>query len=65
MLYYILGFVFFLVLVSIKQINQYERGIKLSFGKYSGLMLPGWRLVFPIFQSYVKVDIRVTQLVII
>lgn len=29
------------------------------FGKYAGLMNPGWRLVFPIIQSYQKVDLRV------
>jgi len=28
-------------------------------GKYIGLMNPGWRLVFPIVQSYQKVDLRV------
>ena len=46
------------VLISIKQINQYERGIKFTFGKYTGMMEPGWRLVFPIIQGYRKVDIR-------
>ena len=47
-----------IILVSIKQINQYERGIKFSFGKFTKIMEPGWRLVLPIFQSYKKVDIR-------
>lgn len=47
-----------LVLSSIKQINQYERGIRFSFGKYTGMMEPGWRFVWPIIQSYQKVDIR-------
>ena len=47
-----------IVLASIKQINEYERGIKFTFGKFSNIMEPGWRLVFPIFQSYKKVDIR-------
>lgn len=47
-----------LVLSSIKQINQYERGIKFSFGKYSGMMEPGWRIVWPVIQSFQKVDIR-------
>jgi len=28
-------------------------------GKYVGLMNPGWRLVWPIIQSYRKVDLRV------
>ncbi len=47
-----------IILGSIKQINQYERGIKFTLGKFSKIMEPGWRLVFPIFQSYKKVDIR-------
>lgn len=50
--------ILFIVLISIKQINQYERGIKFTLGRYSGMMEPGWRLVYPIFQSYQKVDIR-------
>ena len=47
-----------IVFASIKQINEYERGIKFTLGKYSGVMEPGWRLVLPIFQFYKKVDIR-------
>ena len=42
----------------IKQISEYERGIKFTCGKFSSIMNPGWRLVFPIFQSYRKIDIR-------
>ena len=48
----------FIIIGSIKQINQYERGILFTKGKYSRVMNPGWNLVFPIFQSYRKVDIR-------
>lgn len=47
-----------LLLSSIKQVNQYERGIKFTFGRYSNMMDPGWRIVWPIIQSYQKVDIR-------
>lgn len=47
-----------IILGSIKQISEYERGIKFTCGKYSKIMNPGWRLVFPIFQSYKKIDIR-------
>lgn len=47
------------LLGSIRQIDQYERGVKFTLGKYSGLMEPGWRLVFPVFQSYRKIDMRV------
>lgn len=48
-----------LILGSLKQVNQYERGVKFTFGKYSGLMAPGWRIVWPVFQTYQKVDIRI------
>ena len=48
----------FIVLISIKQIDEYERGVKFTTGKFTKMMEPGWRLVLPIFQSYKKVDIR-------
>jgi len=48
-----------LLLSSIRQINQYERGVRFMLGKYAGLMNPGWRIVLPIIQSYRKVDLRV------
>ena len=47
-----------LVLSSIRQINQYERGVKFTIGKFTSIMEPGWRIVWPIIQSYQKVDIR-------
>jgi len=53
------GIILFIVLISIKQINQYQKGVKFTLGKFTGLMDPGWRLIIPIFQSYVKVDLRV------
>ena len=43
---------------SIVQINEYERGIKFNFGKFTKIMQPGWNIVIPILQSYKKVDIR-------
>ena len=48
-----------ILLASIRQINQYERGVRFMLGKYVGLMNPGWRLVWPIIQSYRKIDLRV------
>jgi regulator of protease activity HflC (stomatin/prohibitin superfamily) len=48
-----------IIFVSIKQINQYQRGVKFRLGKFVSIMAPGWRLVFPIFESYARVDIRV------
>ena len=54
----ILVFLLIIVIGSIKQISEYERGIKFTCGKFTKIMEPGWRLVFPIFQSYSKIDIR-------
>ena len=47
-----------ILLRSIVQIDEYERGVKFTFGKFSSIMNPGWNVVLPIFQSYKKVDIR-------
>ena len=58
-LYGVLGFAVLVVLISIKQINQYQRGLRFTLGRYTGIMEPGWRLVVPIFQGYQKVDMRV------
>jgi len=51
--------IIFVILISLKQINQYERGVKFTMGRYQGIMNPGWRIVWPIFQMYKKVDVRV------
>lgn len=56
---YIVGFiVLFVIIPSIKQINEYERGIQFRFGKFKKIMEPGWRLVLPVIDFYKKVDIR-------
>jgi regulator of protease activity HflC (stomatin/prohibitin superfamily) len=48
-----------IVLISIRQINQYQRGLRFTFGKFTATLEPGWRLVFPIIQFHKKVDMRV------
>ncbi len=50
--------ILFLILITVRQINQYERGIMLTMGRYTSTKMPGWRLVIPIFQRMIKVDIR-------
>ena len=60
-----MGFLIFLLIIgaiviisSIRQVNEYERGILFTCGKYSRVLDPGWHVIFPIFQSFSKVDIR-------
>ena len=54
----ILIIVLVVILASIRQISEYERGILFQFGKYKKILSPGWNIVLPIIQSYQKVDIR-------
>ena len=58
MIYVIITVIVLLILSSIRQIDEYERGIKFTRGKFSSIMNPGWNIVLPIFQSFKKVDIR-------
>ena len=58
MLVVILVLFIVLLVISTKQINEYERGILFRFGKFAKILKPGWHLVFPIIHSYKKVDIR-------
>src|SRR5574344_2296192 len=55
---YIIGVVICVILCSIRQINEYERGILFTCGKFSKVLNPGWRIIWPVFQTYRKVDIR-------
>lgn len=47
-----------LAVIFLRQINQYERGVQFTMGRFSGIMEPGWRVIIPVFQSYQKVDMR-------
>lgn len=50
------------ILSGIKIINQYERGVVLTLGKYTGIRQPGLRIVIPIIQRLMRVDIRSTPI---
>jgi regulator of protease activity HflC (stomatin/prohibitin superfamily) len=48
-----------LVIASIKIIKEFERGVVYTLGKYTGTLGPGIRLVIPVIQQMVKVDMRI------
>ena len=60
----LIGFIFFLFLIfvvtGLRIINQYERGVVLTLGKYTGTRNPGLTWVLPIIQQLIKIDIRIT-----
>jgi len=56
----ILFIVLFLIILfaGLKIVNEYERGVKFTLGMHSGSMFPGLRFVFPIIQTWKRVDLR-------
>lgn len=50
------------ILSGIKVVNQYERGVVLTLGRFTGVRQPGLRIVVPIFQRLIRVDVRSTPI---
>lgn len=48
------------VFAGIKIVHQYERGVRFTFGQYRGIVQPGLNIIWPIFQTWQKVDVRTT-----
>ncbi|KKQ79706.1 MAG: SPFH domain / Band 7 family protein [Parcubacteria group bacterium GW2011_GWC2_38_7] len=58
-MYYLIAVIIFILLISLRQVNQYQKGLLFTMGRFSKISNPGWRIVLPIFQSMTKVDMRV------
>lgn len=56
---FILLVIVIIILSFLRQINQYERGVLFTMGRFSRILNPGWRIVVPVFQSMKKIDIRI------
>ncbi len=50
------------ILSGLKVINQYQRGVVLTLGKFTGTRQPGLRIVVPIIQKMIRVDVRSTPI---
>jgi regulator of protease activity HflC (stomatin/prohibitin superfamily) len=50
------------VLSGLKVVNQYQRGIVLTLGRFTGVRQPGLRVIIPIFQNMIRVDVRSTPI---
>ena len=57
-MFVIIILIIIILLASIKQVNEYEKGVLFSFGKFTRILDAGWHVVLPIFQSFQKVDVR-------
>jgi len=58
-IYIILIFGFFALIAGIRVIDQYERGVVLTLGKYTSTRQPGLTWVLVIIQRMMKVDMRI------
>lgn len=50
------------ILSGLKVVNQYQRGVVLTFGKFTGVRQPGLRIVVPVIQRMIRVDVRSTPI---
>jgi regulator of protease activity HflC (stomatin/prohibitin superfamily) len=50
---------FVLMARSVRQVNQWEVGLKFTLGKFSGRMEPGINFLAPLAQSMIRVDTRI------
>jgi regulator of protease activity HflC (stomatin/prohibitin superfamily) len=57
--FYIVIFLLIILFSGLRVVKEYQRGVKFTVGKYTGIMSPGLRLVIPVIQSWQRVDIRV------
>lgn len=68
LLAFISTFGFFIVIIvlylisGLRVINQFERGVILTLGKYTKTLQPGLTIIFLPFQRLIKVDMRVTTI---
>ena len=51
-MFVIIILIIIILLASIKQVNEYEKGVLFSFGKFTRILDAGWHVVLPIFQSF-------------
>ena len=56
----VLGIVFFFILFGLRVVNQYDRGVVLTLGKYTSTRQPGLTWIFIGIQKMTKVDLRIT-----
>lgn len=54
----ILGIIAFLLLCMVRVVNQYERKVVLTFGKFTRKLTPGLNLIIPMVEQTINVDIR-------
>jgi regulator of protease activity HflC (stomatin/prohibitin superfamily) len=58
-MWYLIGFALVLIIIGLRVIDQYERGVILTLGRFTGTRTPGLTWIFPGIQRMYKVDLRI------
>jgi regulator of protease activity HflC (stomatin/prohibitin superfamily) len=58
----VVALVALLIFSSVKVLNEYERGVAFTLGRFTGIKGPGLILLWPLIQRMIKVDLRVIVL---
>ncbi|MBU0979407.1 MAG: slipin family protein [Nanoarchaeota archaeon] len=60
--YWPVGLILLYIISGIRVLNQYENGVVFTLGKYTGTYQPGFKIIFPIIQRMVRIDLRIRTL---
>jgi regulator of protease activity HflC (stomatin/prohibitin superfamily) len=60
----VLGIVVLYLLISLRVLRQYERGVVFTLGKFTGIREPGLKFVFVPFQTMTRVSLRTVTMMI-
>jgi regulator of protease activity HflC (stomatin/prohibitin superfamily) len=61
-LFLALGILFLVLIPGLRVVNQYQRGVVLTLGRYSGTYNPGLSWIVPVIQTMTKVDLRISTI---
>ena len=62
--YIVGGIILLYLLISLRVLRQYERGVVLTLGKFTGVREPGLKFVFVPFQTMTRVSLRTVTMMI-
>jgi len=58
----VLSGAFALLVIGLRVVDQFERGVVLTFGKFTSTRTPGLTWIFPGIQRMMKIDLRITTI---
>ncbi|KKU47931.1 MAG: hypothetical protein A3F82_03785 [Deltaproteobacteria bacterium RIFCSPLOWO2_12_FULL_44_12] len=60
--WWVIAIVVIIIIGGLRVIDQYERGVVLTLGRYTSTRIPGLNWIFPGIQRMIKVDLRIATI---